>query len=63
MKKKMSVTAVICSMVYGQSQMLRDPGINVDLEGHSNPLEYFELLCTPEIAEIIAREISVPKNF
>jgi hypothetical protein len=26
------------------------------LEDTSNPLEYFELFCTPEIAEIMARE-------
>jgi hypothetical protein len=26
-------------------------GINVDLEHPSNPLEYIELFCTPEIAE------------
>jgi hypothetical protein len=32
------------------------PGINVDLEYPSNPLEYFELFCTPETAEVIARE-------
>jgi hypothetical protein len=32
------------------------PGINVDLEGSSNPIEYFELFCTSEIAEVIARE-------
>jgi hypothetical protein len=32
------------------------PGINVDLEDLSNPLEYFKMFCTPEIAEIIARE-------
>jgi hypothetical protein len=25
--------------------------LNVDLEGSSNRLEYFELFCTPEIAE------------
>jgi hypothetical protein len=27
------------------------PCINVDLDDPSNPLEYFELVCTPEIAE------------
>jgi hypothetical protein len=27
-----------------------NPGINVDLEDPSNPLEYFDLFCTPEIA-------------
>jgi hypothetical protein len=32
------------------------PGINVDLEDPSNPLEYFELFCTADIAEVIARE-------
>jgi hypothetical protein len=31
-------------------------GINVDLEDPSNPLEYSELFCTPEIAEVITRE-------
>jgi hypothetical protein len=32
------------------------PGINVDLKDSSNPPEYSELFCTPEIAEVIARE-------
>jgi hypothetical protein len=32
------------------------PGINVDLEDPSNSLEYFELFCAPEIAEVVARE-------
>jgi hypothetical protein len=32
------------------------PGINVDLEDPSNPLEYFELFCTPNIVEVIVRE-------
>jgi hypothetical protein len=32
------------------------PSIIVDLEDPSNPLEYFDLFCTPEIAEVIARE-------
>jgi hypothetical protein len=32
------------------------PGLHVDLEDPSNPLEYFELFCTPEILELIARE-------
>jgi hypothetical protein len=32
------------------------PGINVDLEDPSNPLEYFELFHTPDIVEVIARE-------
>jgi hypothetical protein len=32
------------------------PGINVDLEDPNNPLEYFELFCTPDIAEAIVRE-------
>jgi hypothetical protein len=32
------------------------PGIDVDLEDPSNPLEYSDLFCTPEIAELIARE-------
>jgi hypothetical protein len=31
-------------------------GINVDFEGPSNPLEYFELFCTPETVEVTARE-------
>jgi hypothetical protein len=31
-------------------------GINVDLEDHSKLVEYFELFCTPEIAEVIAGE-------
>jgi hypothetical protein len=34
------------------------PGINVDLEDPSNPLEYFELFHIPDIAEVIAREIN-----
>jgi hypothetical protein len=34
------------------------PGINVDLEDPSNPLEYFELFCTPEIGEVITREVN-----
>jgi hypothetical protein len=33
------------------------PGMNVDLKDPSNPLEYFELFCTLEIAEVIARVI------
>jgi hypothetical protein len=32
------------------------PGISVDLEDRNNPLEYFELFITPEIAELISRE-------
>jgi hypothetical protein len=32
------------------------PGINVDLEDSSNPLEYFGLFCTPGIAEVIGSE-------
>jgi hypothetical protein len=32
------------------------PGINIDLEDTSNPPEYFELFCLPEIAEVISRE-------
>jgi hypothetical protein len=32
------------------------PGINVDLEDPSNLLEYFELLCTPEIVKLKAGE-------
>jgi hypothetical protein len=35
------------------------PGINVDLEDPSNPLQYFELFCTPNIAEVIARETNL----
>jgi hypothetical protein len=39
------------------------PGINVDLEEPRNPLEYFELFCTQEIAEVITREVnSYAKN-
>jgi hypothetical protein len=33
-----------------------NPGINADLEDTSNPLEYFELFCAPEIAEVLDRE-------
>jgi hypothetical protein len=32
------------------------PGINVVLEDPNNPLDYFELFCTPELVEVIARE-------
>jgi hypothetical protein len=32
------------------------PGINVDLEDPSNPLECFKLFCIPEIVEVIARK-------
>jgi hypothetical protein len=32
------------------------PGIDVELEDPSNPLEYFKLFCTPEIMEVIVRE-------
>jgi hypothetical protein len=32
------------------------PGINVNSEDPSNPLKYFEFLCTPENAEVIARD-------
>jgi hypothetical protein len=32
------------------------PDINVDLEDPSDPLEYFELFCAPDIAKVIARE-------
>jgi hypothetical protein len=32
------------------------PGRNVDSEDPSNPLEYFELFCTPDIAEVMATE-------
>jgi hypothetical protein len=40
------------------------PRINVDSVDPSNPLEYFELLCTPENAEVIARERNqFAKNF
>jgi hypothetical protein len=38
------------------------PGINVDLEDPSNPLVYFELCCTPEIAEVIAGETNQYAN-
>jgi hypothetical protein len=36
--------------------LTRKPGINVDLEDPSNPLEYYELFCTPEIVEVMVRE-------
>jgi hypothetical protein len=39
-----------------QSPFTGKPGINVDLEDPSNPLEYFELFCTPDTAEVIARK-------
>jgi hypothetical protein len=32
------------------------PGINVDLEDPSKPLEYFELFYMPDIVDVIARE-------
>jgi hypothetical protein len=35
------------------------PGINVDLEDPSNPLEYFELFCTPETVKVTARETNL----
>jgi hypothetical protein len=49
MKQKMSTTRP-------RFPFTGKPGINVDLEDPSNPLEYFELFCTPDIAEVIARE-------
>jgi hypothetical protein len=39
------------------------PGINVDLEDFSNALEYFEWFCTPEIMEVIEKQIRMPKHF
>jgi hypothetical protein len=40
------------------------PGINVDLEDPSNPLEYFEMICMPDILEVIARETNrQPQKF
>jgi hypothetical protein len=40
------------------------PGINIDLEDPHNPLEYFELFCTPDSVEVIARgTIGMTKNF
>jgi hypothetical protein len=39
------------------------PGINVDLEDPRNPLDYFELFRTPDMAEVIAREIGIPTVF
>jgi hypothetical protein len=39
-------------------------GINVDSESPRNTLEYFELFCIPEIAEVIAAETNqYAKNF
>jgi hypothetical protein len=39
-------------------------GINFDLVDPSNPLEYFELFCAPEIAKEITREkIGMPKHY
>jgi hypothetical protein len=32
------------------------PSINIDLEDPSKPIEYFEMFCTPQIAEVRARE-------
>lgn len=32
------------------------PGLNVEIEDNNNPLEFFELFITPEIAELISRE-------
>jgi hypothetical protein len=32
------------------------PGINVDFEDPSNPLQYFELFCTTDIVDVTARE-------
>jgi hypothetical protein len=34
------------------------PGINVDLEDPCNPLEYFELFCIPDIAEVMCQKFS-----
>jgi hypothetical protein len=33
------------------------PGLNVKIENSENPLEFFELFITPEIAELISREL------
>jgi hypothetical protein len=39
-------------------------GVNVDFEDPSNPLEYSELFCTPEIVDITARATNrYAKNF
>jgi hypothetical protein len=61
MKKKTSVTTVEHSVAYGQSSAEQPrftftgkPGINVNLENPSNPLEYF-WFCTAEIARDINR--------
>jgi hypothetical protein len=55
-EKKTSVT-VARNMAYQQRfPFTGKPGLCVALECPSNPLEYFELLCTPEVAEVIARE-------
>jgi hypothetical protein len=38
------------------------PGINVELEGHSNALEYFELLYTSQVLEVVATNKRVCAN-
>jgi hypothetical protein len=39
------------------------PGINVDSEDPSIPLEYFELFCMPDIAKVIEKRNGMPKKF
>jgi hypothetical protein len=63
MKQKMSARTVACNRTYGQIQVQSDHIFHllanltyVDLEDPSNPLEYFELFCTPGIAEVITKE-------
>jgi hypothetical protein len=64
MKQKMSATPVAVQPdVWTNSGAERPrfpftgkPGINFDLDDPSNPFEYFELFCTPDIVEVIARQ-------
>jgi hypothetical protein len=64
MKKKMSVTKLACSTTWAKPGAERPrfpftgkPGINVDLEDPSNPLEYLELFHTTNC--VIARETNL----
>jgi hypothetical protein len=48
---------MICNK--GHGQMLSNPfrpDLYLDLEDHDNPMGYFELFITPELADVISRE-------
>ena len=36
---------------------IRKPGLNVKIENTEHPLEFFKLFITPEIAELMSREL------